>query len=120
MNISITKKFTFEAAHSIPTHTGKCKNLHGHSYVLEVTISGLVQELGPATGMVMDFAEVSEIVNREIIHQWDHKFLNDVVPFITTAENLAIECFRRLEASGLPVSKIKLWETAKAFVEVCK
>lgn len=118
MKTSITKEFKFEAAHSIPAHGGKCKNLHGHSYILEVTVTGPIQQSGSATGMVMDFADISSVVKTEIIDQWDHQFLNEMVPFVTTAENLAAECFTRLSAAGLPVSKIKLWETAKCFVEV--
>ena len=61
MTTSITKRFTFEAAHSIPHHTGKCKNLHGHSYILEITVTGPIQESGPEMGMVMDFTEISNV-----------------------------------------------------------
>lgn len=118
MNISITKQFKFEAAHSIPQHEGKCKRLHGHSYILEVTVSGPVIDKGPKEGMVMDFGDISKIVDVQVIDQWDHQFLNDMVPFVTTAENLASECFKRLISAGLPVTRIKLWETTKCFVEV--
>ena len=118
MKISVTKQFRFEAAHSLPGHDGKCKNLHGHSYVLEVTVSGPVATSGPKEGMVMDFADLSKIVDEEIISQWDHQYLNDILPFATTAENLAAESFRRLQAKGLPVIKVKLWETSKSFAEV--
>ncbi len=118
MNISITKKFTFEAAHQLPNHDGKCKNLHGHSYVLEVTVSGPIIQEGSKEGMVIDFKDVSEIVDREIITQWDHQYLNDILPFVTTAENLATEAFERLQKSGMPVTKIILWETAKSFVTI--
>ena len=118
MQISITKKFTFEAAHQLPNHDGKCKNLHGHSYVLEVTVSGPIIQEGPKEGMIMDFKDLSEIVDREIINQWDHQYLNDILPFVTTAENLATEALSRLQKSGLPVTSITLWETAKSFVTV--
>lgn len=119
MNISITKKFKFEAAHLLPHHDGKCKNLHGHSYVLEVSLSGELHANGPKEGMVMDFSEVTSIVNQEVITPWDHQFLNDLLPFVTTAENLAVEIFNRL-SKQLPVTKVKLWETATCFVEVEK
>ena len=118
MKFSITKQFKFEAAHSLPKYEGKCKNLHGHSYVLEVSVSGPVHTDGSQEGMVMDFTDISKIVDSEIITQWDHQFLNDILPFSTTAEHLAQECFVRLEKAGLPITKIKLWETAKCFVEV--
>lgn len=120
MKTSITKQFKFEAAHSLPNHDGKCKNLHGHSYVLEVTVSGPIILDGPKEGMIFDFAELSKIVDKEIVSQWDHQFLNDILPFVTTAENLANECFKRIESTGVNITKIKLWETAKSFVEVCK
>ena len=120
MKTSITKQFKFEAAHSLPNHDGKCKNLHGHSYVLEVTVSGSIIQDGPKEGMVMDFADLSHIVESEIVSQWDHQFLNDMLPFTTTAENLTVECFKRIETKGINVTKVKLWETAKSFVEVSK
>lgn len=120
MKTTLTKQFKFEAAHSLPNHDGKCRNLHGHSYVLEVTVSGEKHTSGPKEGMVVDFADISKIVNEHIINKWDHQFLNDVVPFVTTAENLAEECFKILEIKGLQVERIKLWETAKSFVEVVK
>ena len=120
MNISITKQFKFEAAHLLPNHDGKCKNLHGHSYVLEITVSGPIIETGPKEGTVMDFSDLSKIVDREIISKWDHQFLNEILPFTTTAENLALECFRIIEEHNIPLTKIKLFETAKCFVEVSK
>jgi len=117
MKTIITKQFRFEAAHTLPNHDGKCKNLHGHSYILEVSISGPIQNEGPKDGMIMDFKDISTVVKNEIINQWDHQFLNDIVDFTTSAENLAQECFKRLR-DKLPLEKIKLWETATAFVEV--
>ena len=119
MNVSITKQFKFEAAHSLPNHDGKCKNLHGHSYVFEVTVRGHLIKKGSKEGMIMDFADLSKVVEKEIVSQWDHQFLNDVLPFVTTAENLALECFKRIAAQDISVTKIRLWETAKSFVEVC-
>lgn len=118
MKTSINKQFRFEAAHSLPKHDGKCKDLHGHSYLLEVTVSGEPIKNGSKEGMIMDFSDLSAIVEKEIIEQWDHQFLNDLLPFTTTAENLAQECFRRLKVQNLNISRIKLWETSKCFVEV--
>ncbi len=118
MKTIITKKFNFESAHMLPNHDGKCKNLHGHSYVLEVSVTGDIQTSGPKEGMIMDFKDLSEIVDREIISQWDHQYLNDIVPFVPTAELLAQECFRRISNAGIRVCRVRLWETAKSFVEV--
>ncbi len=110
----IAKSFSFEAAHSLPQHEGKCKNVHGHSYRLEVTVCGPVQKSGPEEGMVMDFGKLSDLVKREIIEMWDHTYLNDVVSFTPTAENLANEILRRLQEKGLSVQRIELWETKKS------
>ena len=120
MKTKLTKQFKFEAAHSLPNHDGKCKNLHGHSYILEVTVSGEKHISGPKEGMIIDFSDLSKIVEENIINKWDHQFLNEILPFTTTAENLAEECFKILEHNNLQVEKIKLWETSKSFVEVSK
>ena len=70
---------------------------HGHNYVLEVTLEG---DPDPVTGMVMDLKELKEILNREVIAPFDHRFLNyEVEPFdrvIPTLENIAIDIWRRL------------------------
>lgn len=120
MKTSITKQFRFEAAHSLPNHDGKCKNLHGHSYLLEVTVSGEPTVSGPKEGMIMDFSDLTKIVDEEIINEWDHQFLNDLLPFTTTAEHLAQECFRRLQNRKLNIERIRLFETSKCYVEVEK
>lgn len=120
MKITITKQFTFEAAHSLPNHDGKCRNLHGHSYIFEVTVGGTIVESGAKEGMIMDFADLSHVVKKEIVDEWDHQLLNNILPFTTTAENLAQECFARLEKAGIQIEKVKFWETAKAFVEISK
>ena len=120
MKTSITKQFRFEAAHTLPNHDGKCKNLHGHSYLLEVTIAGDIQTNGPKEGMIMDFADLSKIVTQEIIDQWDHQFLNDILPFPTTAENLASECFTRITKHNIDVVSVRIWETTTSYAEVRK
>lgn len=120
MKTTVTKQFRFEAAHSLPNHDGKCKNLHGHSYLLEVTVSGEKHKSGSKEGMIIDFTDMSKIVEENIISKWDHQFLNNTLPFVTTVENLAEECFKILETNGLNVENIKLWETSKAFAEVTK
>lgn len=118
--ISITKKYNFEAAHKLPNHKGQCSRLHGHSYLFEVTISGPIIKEGGSEGMVLDFADLSKVVEREIINKWDHRYLNEIVSFVTTAENLALEIFSRLEKAGLNIESVRLWETAKAYAEVKK
>ena len=106
MKVAITKVFTFDAAHQLPWHQGKCKNLHGHTYRLEVTVDGPITE----DGVVADFADVGAVVKRTVIEKYDHQYLNDHFDN-PTAELLAVSFFKLLEAEGLDVKRITLWET---------
>lgn len=125
----VTKQFRFEAAHQLPNHVGQCRNLHGHSYLLEVTMSGLVnQNRGVSSeGMVIDFKDVSDLVKVHIIEVVDHQFLNDIVPqefHPTTAENLARWFFTRISnymknmGWRQQLESIRVWETTTAYAEV--
>lgn len=125
--ISVTKVFKFDAAHFLPGHSGKCADLHGHTYRLEVTVArkdgGLVTN-GSSAGMVIDFGDLKAIVQREIIEKVDHKMLNDVFLFRTTAENMVTYFYEVLERQLAPldveVLKLRLWETQTSFAEVVK
>ncbi len=113
--MAITKVFTFDSAHSLPNYPGHCRNIHGHTYRLEVTVKG---EINPETGMVMDFYDLKRIVKENAVSRLDHCYLNDVLPCIPTAENIAVWICRSLQ-SQLPIlHKIKLWETPTSAVEV--
>ena len=72
--IRITKEFKFEMAHALKGYDGPCKNIHGHSYELSVTISGkpINNENNPKLGMVMDFGELKQIIKREVVDLFDH------------------------------------------------
>ncbi|NKB23312.1 MAG: 6-carboxytetrahydropterin synthase QueD [Kiritimatiellae bacterium] len=98
-------KETFEAAHTIPEHSGKCKNLHGHSYRVEAEFSG--DELD-SMGMVKDFADLKKAVRRILP---DHTYLNDVLDGPTTAEYIAQWIFTHLKQDDLPVTAVTVWET---------
>jgi len=113
MRTSVTRSFTFEAAHQLPWHQGKCQRLHGHSYRLEVTVTG---PIGP-DGIVVDFGDVRRVVQREIIDRFDHRYLNDLLDN-PTAELLATEIWKSLGATELAISRIRLWETADSWVEL--
>jgi len=120
--ISVTKSYSFEAAHQLPNHDGQCSQIHGHSYQLEVTIVGMPKDPDGSSdeGMVIDFKDLGTIVAREVIEHFDHQFLNDIVDYITTVENLALDIFERLTFAGLDILQVRLWETRKAYATVTK
>jgi len=110
----VTRCFTFDAAHQLPWHPGKCRQLHGHTYRLEVSVEG---PLDPR-GIVCDFADLDALVRREIIDRFDHCYLNDLLDN-PTAELIAADIWKRLEAvERLPIARLKLWETADSAVEL--
>ena len=113
MATTVTRAFSFEAAHQLPWHDGKCRNLHGHSYRLEVTVGGALTE----QGIVVDFADIRRVVEAEVIGRFDHVYLNDLIEN-PTAELIAEECWKRLAGAGLAVSRIRLWETADSWVDI--
>ena len=121
----LAKVVHFEAAHQLPGHTGKCANLHGHSYTLEVSVRGPInQALGASDdGMVMDFQELSAIIQRSVLQKLDHQFLNEVIGVRSTAENLAHWIWDALLADGISASllyRVRLWETATGYVEITR
>ncbi len=109
---------TFAAAHQLRNYKGKCENLHGHNYRVRATVAG--DKLNP-TGLVADFGEVKAVL-REIAGRLDHRFLNEIEPFIElnpSAENIALYFYQEL-AKGLTegssevpihVSEVIVWET---------
>lgn len=72
--IKITKQFSFEMAHALRNYDGLCRNIHGHSYKMDITLAGqpLHDESSPKNGMVMDFGDLKRLVNEEIISLCDH------------------------------------------------
>ena len=125
--ISVTKIFKFDAAHFLPEHKGKCADIPGHTYRLEVTVArtdGDVVASGSSAGMGLYFGDLKEIVQREIIEKVDHKMLNDVLPFRKTAENMVVYFYEVLEQQlallGVEVLKLKVWETQTSYAEVVK
>ena len=89
--IRITKKFTFEAGHALYGHDGKCKNIHGHSYKLYVTVIGepITDNSSPKFGMIIDFSDLKAMVKKEVVEEFDHSIiLNQNSPHIELAEAL--------------------------------
>jgi 6-pyruvoyltetrahydropterin/6-carboxytetrahydropterin synthase len=81
--IRITKTFRFEMAHALKGYDGLCKNIHGHTYELKVTVAGkpITDESSPKLGMVMDFGDLKKIIKEEIIDHYDHALvLYDKMP----------------------------------------
>jgi len=121
MEFSLTVGFTFEAAHCLPEHRGECSRLHGHSYRLEVTVSGPV---GP-DGMVVDFGRLKQLVRETVIDRVDHRYLNELYPFAPTCENLALRFWQDLQEAlraypRLKLSELVLWETPDARVRLAR
>lgn len=130
--LSICKIFHFEAAHCLPNHPGACKNLHGHSYELHV---GVTAEVLDDQGMVMDFGDLKQIVQHEILNEFDHSLvlkkdsllahtlINSDQKLILlendpTAENM-VELFANRLMSTLPAGMklhfLRLWETKTSY-----
>jgi len=109
--MQVTKKFTFDSAHKLINYDGKCKNLHGHTYTLFVTVEGAVDK---KSGMVIDFEIIKNIVNKNVIEIFDHAYINDVITQ-PTAENMSNWIWNQL-SKDLNLCKIELWETPDSFV----
>ena len=129
--VLVSRRESFNAAHQLrdPGRSdeenerlfGKCANLHGHNYVLEVIVAGEVQD---DTGYVLDLKELSDVIHRRVIDEVDHRNLNTDVPWlegrIPTAENLALAFWERIHSEfpeGM-VRTVRLWETDKNWAEV--
>lgn len=115
----LRKSFTFEAAHVLPNHPGKCSRLHGHSYRLDVTLEGPLQADGPAAGMIEDFEVVTRVVKAAVIAELDHRSLNELIEN-PTAEQIVRWVWGRLAAKLPLLTELTLWETRKACVVLRK
>ena len=128
--MKLVKQFSFDSAHQLVGHKGKCANLHGHTYKLEIELRGVSQtETGSSQGMVVDFTDVKDVV-KPLVSKLDHAVLlqgNEPIAsyvdtnrmyfgFRTTAENIAQFIFITL-ADKLPMSSVRLWETPTGCAE---
>ena len=144
MTLRLTKQFSFEMAHALPDYEGKCRNIHGHSYRLFVTIEGTpIVETGSSTnGMVIDFHSLKERVEKAIVEPFDHALVLPrmadrpepsaghlggyaakliVVDFQPTTENLLLHFARLLDAQFPPevrLYSLKLFETETSCAEL--
>lgn len=119
MNVTVVKEFVFEAAHFLPGHPGLCKNLHGHSYKLQVGVCGPIND---ETGMVVDFKDLKILVEKTIIGKMDHAFLNefeeDDFPCGQPTAERMLEWMLPQLSKYFPVKFLRLWETATSYAEV--
>ena len=137
--IRITKEFKFEMAHALHGYDGLCKNIHGHSYRLWVTIRGNVRKevSHMKDGMVMDFDILKKIVKPEIVDKYDHSLVLNgntshaeidltafekvfLLPYQPTSENLVLDFahhIKRKLPEGIELYKVVLSETATSFAE---
>ncbi|MES2579215.1 MAG: 6-carboxytetrahydropterin synthase QueD [Pseudomonadota bacterium] len=143
--MQITTRLEFDAGHRIPSHKSQCRNLHGHRYTLEITLSGdiISQDNVSESGMVMDFSDVKRIARESVVDVWDHAFLvfkddlevlnflnsllnHKTVVFSTvpTAENMAAEAFKILKnqykdiyGNHLKLERVRLYETPNSWAD---
>ena len=137
--IKITKIFRFEMAHAIFCYSGKCKNIHGHSYILHVTISafGDADHFIDAPGFIFDFRQLKEIVNEKVIKKLDHQLVlsneylqtnsslllaENIFPWEMepSVENILIFIKQNLQPAlpqNITLAKLKLFETADSYAE---
>ena len=135
--IELTRRATFSASHYYWNKAwsqekneevfGLCarRNGHGHNYTLEVTVAGVPDAV---TGFVVDLKWLKDVIEDEVLAEFDHRHLNLEVPefaeqkLIPTTENIAIAAWKRLEpavskAGGALLSRVRVYETAEIFAE---
>lgn len=108
--MKLLKSFTFDAAHYLPNYDGKCKNVHGHTWKVEVVLNGVKDK---KTGMVIDFNELKKIFEPVII-MYDHQNLNDFMDN-PTAENIAetiyFALFNDFTDKQIDLLEVRVWES---------
>lgn len=119
--IEITKEFTFDSCHQLLNYQGKCERLHGHTYKLQVTVEGVVDN----RGLVIDFKDLKNLVDQHVIEWLDHYNLNDKFACNTTAENMVVVIYNMLRVfinnysdnmgRYIKLTEVKLWETPTSF-----
>lgn len=140
----VTKRFQFDAAHKLEHHDGKCSQMHGHTYTLEITVEGVPLPVAPGfpkSGMIVDFSDLKQLVVNHLLSKIDHTVLNDSF-YYTTAEIMAQEIFTMLESAIAAITdihcipampptfeeilkvpapilhRVRLWETPDSYAEV--
>jgi len=115
-NIRITKLFSFETGHALYGYDGKCRNVHGHSYKLAVTVIGnpITDTTNVKFGMVIDFTDLKKIVKEEIVNVFDHATVfNKNTPHIELAKELQKRGHNVLLVDYQPTSEMMIIDFAK-------
>ena len=133
--LTVVKSVKFDAAHILTNHSGLCRNLHGHTYRVEV---GVTQPPGSDADMVIDFKDLKRVCEETILARFDHAFIYDGtsaaeseiaavvekhgmraarLEFRSTAENLARHFFAELEPRVPGLSAVRVWETPDSYAE---
>jgi 6-pyruvoyltetrahydropterin/6-carboxytetrahydropterin synthase len=139
--VRVTKKFTIDMAHALYGYDGPCKNIHGHTYHLSVTVIGKVEQTAgsPKQGMVVDFTDLKRIVNERVVDIFDHALvLNEHAPYTKndlirnefekviltdyqpSCENLLLEFKNRIQGvlpANIKLFSIRLDETPSSYAE---
>ncbi|WKW46951.1 6-carboxytetrahydropterin synthase [Myroides sp. JBRI-B21084] len=140
--IRITKQFTFETGHALYGYDGKCRNVHGHSYKLSVTVIGqpITDKTHVKYGMVIDFTDLKAIVKEEVVDQFDHATVFNkntphvelakelelrghhviLVDYQPTSENLVIDFAQRIKnrlPQNIQLFSLRLQETESSYAE---
>ena len=139
--IRVTKEFSFEMAHALWNYDGPCKNIHGHSYKLYITVTGqpISDKNNPKYGMIIDFSDLKKIVNNEIVKRFDHTVVlnkempheilekltqifekKELVDYQPTCENLVVDFAERIKnrlPGNVKLFSIRLYETATSYAE---
>ncbi len=139
--VRVTKEFKFEMAHALWNYDGLCKNIHGHSYILYVTVLGkpIIEENNKKLGMVIDFGDLKKIVNQVIVNDMDHSLVvsdkskhqplfetgemferHHILPYQPTCENMVIDFAQRIKQllpETVKLYSVRLYETATSYAE---
>ena len=115
MKLLVTKRFKFEAAHHLPNYEGKCKEVHGHTWSIELALGG---KKDYDTGMVIDFVDIKSIFGKYLDEVYDHKDLNTIMDN-PTAENIATELYKKAVVmfKDYMVYFVRVWESPDSYAE---
>ena len=139
--IRVTKQFGFEMSHALLNYDGLCRNIHGHSYKLQITLIGepVQDNENPKNGMVIDFSVLKKLINKKIVNELDHSLMinaaaphqslkelgemyerHHLVDFQPTTENMVVyiaEKVKILLPEHLELFSVRLYETSNSFAE---